>query len=81
MLCLGNDGGNGPPHHERSFIPAAATTPGPGEAHCDVGLFSYDVGKVSKNNHFIVFLLTANSIKVVLLINLVVSSMCYLKTK
>jgi hypothetical protein len=36
-------------------------------------LFSSEVGKVSKNNHFIVVLLTANSIKVVFLINLSVS--------
>lgn len=38
-----------------------------------LGLFSAEVGKVSKNNHFIVFLLSANSIKLVLLINFIVS--------
>lgn len=37
------------------------------------GLFSSLVGKVSKNNHVIAFLLTANSIKVGLLINFVFS--------
>lgn len=47
----------------------------PGRLIVILGLFSSQVGKVSKNNHFIVFLLSANSIKVVLLIN-VVASQC-----
>ena len=71
MLCLRNDGASSPPSRGASFLQRLNQN----QRRLSViwGLFSSSVGKVSKNNHVTAFLLTANSIKVGLLINFVVS--------